>query len=509
MEGEKTESGFSLMTTIFQGEGPMGIRIARVLLAGVAALLLAGPAWAEIDFFGTAKIKPTHYSNFDFQSGKNDGPIANEGGVTAGEHIRSELRLGWKAAGDQWSVKMIAEADVIMEKDTADRSFYVGAEKEAQPNSGGEFGIERVELLYTFLPQLQLEAGWDIRALDVQTGGLLYGDDHPFLGFRGQIAENTRYEALYMPIQNRYPLSTAKPPEWRGSSADDWGVYTLKLVRDFGAESSWLPLSPFFGNGAGESGTLKVALSPVYAYSDNDSREAQVHYFGLEVTGQAGWFKPCFEVVAAEGEFDNGNDISSWAMFAGLEVAVDKAFNPYIAFRYTQGDDDDTDDDVEGWVGITDIGRFTGLMGMDGNILSEDMGQSYGATLYSYSPERALSTNQYGGISNRGSGDNPGQKLIAIGARGDLSRWVPKLLYKTQAFFIWYDETDNLTNVANPGEKVDSYAGTTFDLQVLYAFSKNFSIDYIFSTFIPGEGLEDQFGDDPAFVNALTLAWSY
>ncbi|MCD4688603.1 MAG: hypothetical protein K8R55_04615 [Desulfuromonadaceae bacterium] len=481
----------------------------RILLGLAVLMLLVSPAWAQIDFFGTAKVKPTHYSNFDFQSGKDDGPIVNEAGITAGEHIRSELRLGWKAKGYKWSIKMIAEADIIMEKDNADRSFYAGVDKEAQPNTGSEFGIERAEFLYAFSPMLELETGWDIRALDIKTGGLLFGDDHPFIGFRGQLAEQTRYEALYLSVQNRYPLSSASPPEWRGSSADDWRVYTLKLVQGFGGKSAALPESPFFGNADAERDTLKFSVSPIYAYSDNDSREAEVHYYGLEVTGQAGWFKPCFEILAADGEFDNNSDISSWAMFAGLEMTVNKAFNPYIAFRYTQGDDDAADDDVEGWVGITDIGRFTGLMGMDGGILGEDLGQSYGATLYSFSPERATSTNQYGGISNRGSGDNPGQKLLAVGTRGDLSALVPKLMYKTQAFFIWYDETANLNNVANPGDKVDDYAGTTFDLQLLYAFSKNFSIDYIFSAFIPGEGIEDQYGDDTAFVNALTLAWSY
>lgn len=483
--------------------------ITRILWVLAAVLLLAAPAWADIEFFGTAKVKPTHYSNFDFQSGKNDGPIINEGGVTAGEHIRSELRLGWQAKGDKWSVKMIAEADVIFEKDTADRSFYVGSDKENQPNTGGEFGIERVELLYTFMPQLELQTGWDVRALDIQTGGLLFGDDHPFIGFRGKFGDRTRYEALYMPIQNRYPLSTAKPPEWRGSDADDWRVYTLKLVQDLGGQGAGMPQSAFWGNGTGERDTLKFSVSPFYAYSDNDSRQAQIHYYGLEITGQAGWFKPYFEVVVADGDFDNGKDISSWALFAGLEMTVNKVFNPYVAFRYTQGDDDKDDDDVKGWVGITDIGRFTGLMGMDGNILSEDLGQSYGATLYSYSPERAVGSNSYGGISNRGSGDNPGQKLIAVGTRGDLSALLPNLMYKSQAFFIWYDDTANLEHKSNPDKKVADYAGTTFDLQLLYAFSKNFSIDYIFSAFVPGGGIKDQYGDDTAFVNALTLAWTY
>ena len=35
-----------------------------------------------------------------------------------------------------------------------------------------------------------------------------------------------------------------------------------------------------------------------------------------------------------------------------MEMNVAKAFNPYVAFRYTQGDDEASDNDVEGWVGL-------------------------------------------------------------------------------------------------------------------------------------------------------------
>ncbi|MFO7831479.1 MAG: hypothetical protein R6V18_05785, partial [Desulfuromonadaceae bacterium] len=180
------------------------------------------------------------------------------------------------------------------------------------------------------------------------------------------------------------------------------------------------------------------------------------------------------------------------------------------------------------------------LMGMDGGILSEDLGQSYGATLYSYAPERAkplgayskddytsgitegtdaydeavarynsdLASGLYGGIGNKGSGDNPGQFVIALGAKGDLSRWVNKLSYKTQMFMIWYDETDNLSN-KNTEEKVDDYAGTTFDLQLKYAVDENFSLGYIFGVFVPGDGIEDQYGDDTAMTNCISMVWSY
>jgi hypothetical protein len=473
-------------------------------------LILASPAWSAIDFFGTARVLPTYYKNFDFDDDKNDQFAVNEGGLAKGEHIRAELRLGWKAAGEKWSVKMITEADVIMQKDTADRSYYTTAQKGFNPNTGGEFGIERVELLYEFNPALELQTGWDIRALDIRTGGLLFGDDHPFLGFRGDLAENTSYELMYLPIQNMSGI-TGDPRD--SDEVNDWRVYSLKLNQKMG----------------------DFDLSPFYAFSDNNNHEVKVHYYGFEALGKVGMLKPSFEIVFADGEFDNGKDISSMAAFAGLELALSKAFNPYVALRYTQGDDDATDDDVEGWVGITDIGRFTPLMGMDGGILSEDLGQSYGATLYSYAPERAtarrvyteedftnsedvynkaahdaaLTADNYGGISNGGSGDNPGQFVIALGAKGDLSRWVNKLSYKTQVFMIWYDETDNLNNIKNPGEKVDDYAGTTFDLHLNYALDENFTVGYIFGIFAPGDGIEDQYGDDPAMTNCVSLVWSY
>ncbi|MBF0644220.1 hypothetical protein HTZ97_01850 [Desulfuromonas acetoxidans] len=458
-----------------------------MLVAVLVAVSLAAPSWAVIDFFGTAKVKPTYYKNFDFDDDATDKLIVNEGGLAKGEHIRAELRLGWKASGEKWSVKMITEADVIMQKDTADRSYYLeNGSRGYNPNTGGEFGIERVELLYKFMPQLELQTGWDIRALDIKSGGLLYGDDHPFIGFRGQLAENTSYELLYIPIQNMTGITTT-PDAFESDEVNDWRVYSLKVTQKVGGFN----------------------IAPFYAYSDNDNREAQINYYGAEVTGKAGIFKPSCEIVFADGEFDNGADISSWAFFAGAEMEVSKAFNPYVAVRYTQGDDDASDDDVEGWVGITDIGRFTPLMGMDGGILSEDIGQSYGATLYSYAPERAVGGNGYGGISNGGSGNNPGQFVAALGAKGDLSAMIDKLSYKTQVFFIWYDETDNLTNNDDPGEDVDDYAGTTFDLQLKYAVEKNFSVDYIFGVFVPGDGLEDQYGDDVAMTNCLSFNWSY
>ena len=455
----------------------------------VSVFVFASQGLAAVDFFGTAKVKPTFYSNFDFDDNKQDKPALNEGGWTSGEHLRAEFRLGWKATGEKWRVKMIAEVDAIMNKNNADRSYYAPSPTK-NPNAGAEFGIERAEMGYTFSKALDLSTGWDIRALDIKSGGLLYGDDHPFVALGGALTDSTKYQLLYLPIQNEDIIGVSD-----GTFTGDWRVYSAKVGQTI------------------DTGAGKLTVSPLFAFSDNRAQQATVNYYGLEILGSLGPIKPSFEIISAQGEFDNGKDIDALAFFAGVELPINKVFNPYVAYRYTQGDNDKTDNDVEGFVGITDIGRFTPLMGMDGNILGEHLASGaspYGAALYSYSPERAVGGDNYGGIGNGGSGNNPGQKLIAVGTKGDLGDLIPNLSYKAQAFFIWYDDTGNLVNAKNPGQKVDDYAGTTFDLQTKYAFDKNFAIDYIFSTFIPGDGIQDQVNaDDNAYVHVLTMAWSY
>jgi hypothetical protein len=464
-----------------------------VLLAALAVAMLAAPAMAEISFFGTARVLPTFYSNFDFNDNLPDGPVLNEGGLITGEHVRSELRLGWKAGGEKWKIMFIAETDLINEKDTADRSFYTASTKgapTASPNAGSEFGIERVELNYTFAPALVLSTGWNIRAADIKTGGLLFGDDHPFIELGGSLTPNLKYALTYLQINNRQLTAGVSP------TANDWRAYLLKV------------------NLLGGAGAAKFDLSPLVLYSDNKMRNAKVIYYGAELTGQIGIFKPYAEFIYADGEFRNTNpsrDIKAYAYFAGIEAAVSKAFNPYIALRFATGDDNDADNEVEGFVGITDIARFTPLIGMDGNILGESMGNPYGNVLYSYAPERKFATNQYGGIGNAGSGDNPGHMIAALGAKGELSG---ALSYKIQGFMVWYDKTQNISvGTGKTVTEVDDYAGTVFDLQASYKFSPNFSTYFIYSTFLPGDGIKDQLAttadDTPAYLASLGLVWSY
>jgi hypothetical protein len=471
-----------------------------VLLAAVLVVAFALPAMADVSFFGTARVVPTYFRNFDFDSQRADVATLVEGGFVSGEHIRGELRLGWKAGGDKWKVMMIAESDLVYNKNNADRSFYTSSQVPATgsatavPNAGAEFGIERAEFSYAFAPAFELFTGWPISAVDIGTGGLLYGDDHPIIGVRGKVTDNFKYQLVYVAIQNS-PVIGASTSSLTG----DWRAYFLKPDISFGA------------------GSVKATLSPILLFSDNRDKAAKIFYYGLEGIGQFGIIKPSFEVIVADGEFRTTpvKNIKSYAAFAGVEAAVSKTVNPYVAFRYTKGDDNISDTDVEGFVGITDIGRFTPLMGMDGNILGEHLssGVFYNSPLYSYAPDRAnggSAANNYGGIGNASSGNNPGSKIIAFGVKGAVNEFS----YKAQSFLIWFDKTNNLAvGAGKTVPKPDKYAGTTFDLSLKYDFSKNFSANYIFSAFLPGDGIKDQQAttadDTYASLHTLNLVWTY
>lgn len=495
-------------------------RLSLLFLSAIATGLAQTAAAADVTIFGTAKVKPSYFGNFDFDSSQADAATLTEGGWVNGEHVRSEIRLGVKASGDKWSVMILTETDIIMEKDTGDRSFYGAPTKANSTNAGAEFGIERAEFSYAFSPALKLNTGINIREADIATGGMVFGDDHPFIEFAGSIASGVSYQLVYLMIQNR---SSAPPPVVREPSLlNDWRAYLLRVPFDVGGQG------------------FKLKLSPFVLASDNEQRFARVYYAGAEATGQIGIVKPYLEFAFVSGDFNlnrrggaqqgvtapppTAKNIESFAGFAGLELALSKTFNPYGAFRYTQGDGNAGDSTAKGFVGITDIGRFTGLLGMDGNILGEHLASGaspYGSPLYGFSPERAVGGNGYGGIGNGGSGNNPGQRLIAIGSRGDLGELVRNLSYKAQIFYVLYDNTGNLVNTASGsatpgylgGPKVDNVAGTVLALQLAYRFSDAFTIDYIGSGFLPGKGIKDQLSPTAksaaAQAHTLTLAWAY
>ncbi len=82
----------------------------------------------------------------------------------------------------------ILESDLTYDKRNTDRGEINSKDRETG-KSGNSFGVEKLEFTYDFsslgVPTI-LETGWKTKNLDLQTGGVLYGDDHPILDLGGK-----------------------------------------------------------------------------------------------------------------------------------------------------------------------------------------------------------------------------------------------------------------------------------------------------------------------------------
>lgn len=442
----------------------------------------------EFEFIGQAAFQPTFFENFDFDSDSPDSPTGTSAGTVdvGGLFTRAEIRLGAIAKGDNWSAKLLLENDVDIDQTAADRG-----------GRGTNFGIERAYYTYDLTPTATFQAGWEFKQLDINSGNLLYADDHPIFGFMGDTSWGG-YDVYWIPVTN-----TPNEPAVSTAAEGDWNVLAGKWDIELGSGQRF---------------------TPILAYSDNNEADeensrAKVTYFGGEFIGQLSGVNVSAEVLGATGEFDSGrlsgDDISAAAAFGGLELPISETFNPYVAVRWHSGDDDPTDNDVEGWNGISDLARFAPLIGMDGQIMGFGMNGTpafstpiFGLSLENSGPGGA----GYGGIGNGGSGNNPGQLLLALGSSGNLASISPKLSYKGQVFFIWYDETGALEALPNARSNVDDYAATVFDVQFKYQYNQHFSTRFVGSTVIPGDGIEDATGGagtDNAYSGMIEFAWNY
>lgn len=436
----------------------------------------------NIVMFGSLKTLPHFIENADFNDDDTSlDLIGDENGDGMADHtIRTEVRLGWKAKGDNWDFLAILESDFILNKVNADRQAMsgFGGTKPGSTANPDNFAVEKLNFGYDFGP-VKLNTGWNTKFVDLMTGGILYGDDHPYIGLAGK-TNNVKWELLYLIIQDDLDKSSG----FINGDNLDWRAYTLRVA--FDADG--------------------YTLAPIYAYSDNEMADADVHYLGVEGYGKVGNLTPRFEFIYAVGD-KGDNDVSAWGAYASVEMAVSKAFNPYIGGYYLTGDDDSTDGDVEAFNGITNISRYSKTFGMENNFISRTIG-ALGSVVYSNN-FNLLGTagSGYGGIGNSSRGDAPGMVMIGAGAKGALSEQVS---YKTQIMYFAYEETGAIEQVY--GTSIDDEVGIEFDLQVTYTFSKHFSLGNVFAVFLPGDGIEDRLGsdyDEPGFIDTIEMIWKF
>ena len=434
----------------------------------------------DVQFFGSLKSYPTFMSNIDFndKATKKDR-ILDENGWMADHSVRNEFRIGWKGTGENWDFLAILESDFTMNKANGDRG--VGNSGPAGSGmSGNSFGVEKLNFGYNFGP-FKLNTGWNTKFLDIHSGGILYGDDHPYIGLEGKIG-SAKWEALYLMIQD--DIGTKSNGAFDGDNLD-WRAYTLRVAFD----------------------VQGLTLAPMFAFSDNNDHSAQVGYFGVEGYGKIGIVIPRFEIVYADGTMDKDAtvnkdyDIQAWGAYGSVELDLGTKIHPYLGAYYLSGDDDPNDSDMEAFNGITNISRYTPTFGMENALIYRYI-PSLGSHLYSNN-FATLGTHQgYGGISNSSKGDGPGMIMYGAGAKGSINE---KLSYKTQLMYFQLAEEDAL------GIK-DDEMGLEFDLQLTYKFSNHFSIGNVIAIFDPGDAVKDLNGHgytDTAYLDTVELKWNF
>ncbi len=442
----------------------------------------------DLTLFGSNRFIPTYCSNMnDYDSDTHDGVTLDEGGFYAGFFVRNELRLGFSGKGENFGFRVILENDIHYTKSNVDRNTYGGYGNNSS-DFGSEFGVERSKFWYDF-GAVRFTTGWDVVFQDLKTGGLVYGDDHPFIMLSGKLADIGSWQAYMLLIEDTDDIFGTNT--YRDG---DWYTYNGKL-------------------------NFKVAgltISPFATFSDmrKDAQgvgNSHAYYVGCEAYGKIGMIMPSFEAVyvggtindAAEGGTDD-YDIGSYGLFASVKVDVMPEFQPYIGGFYIAGDDDNTDNDAEGFVGVTNITRYSPTFGMEGAYMYEHLG-TLGSPLYALTPERLGGTSaRYGGISGAGTGDNPGLIHVGMGATGKIC----DTSYKVQACYMWFAE-DVYAKTAN--EIDDNEIGLTIDAQAKYALSNNFSISYTVSGLLPGDGTKELAGgeDDIAWITRAEFVWKW
>ncbi len=463
-------------------QGFFGILLAVSGAPVAMALEVPTSSGVKLDIITQGKFQPTYFSNFDLDSGVEDGATGTSAGLVqvGDEHVRAEVRLGAVASGKNWTGKILLENDFALDANSVDRAYR-----------GERFGLEQAFFTYRFDPAFTLQGGWTFKELDLASGGLLYGDDHPLFGATGEVSWGS-YDIYWLPIIDGLISGVQSPGANPANGELDWDVYASKFNIDLGRGSR---------------------ISPILTYSDNQQRGAKATYLGVEYIGNVGELKLRAEALGVKGSFDSGDDISAFAGYASLEYQASETFNPFIAVRVASGDDDPTDDDVEGWLGITDIGRYSPLIGIDGQFLGwgPQSNAAISSALFGLALDLAGPGGAgYGGIQNTGTGNNPGQVLVSVGSSGNLAAISPKLSYQTQVFPMWFHKTGGLETLSTASGSVDSFAGTEVDLALKYQANQYFAPRLVLSSFLPGKGVEDATGaDDAAYVAMLELNWNY
>ena len=527
-------------------KGMVGFLLFAFVL-GLAPYAFAGPGTVIIQtdpkegitarFGGQVRVIPTYEEDWDFGLSKLGfnglRTHINEAGAISRDYIRNEDRLYFNfAKGDLWDVYMALEFDapLIQRRTDRIRNFEKGI--------FDDFGIERIQASLKLAPiRSRLHAGWDVYSVDIDGGGFVYIDDDPGIWLTGGVG----------------PLS------WRAGfhqkNEDNFAQTDKLTLTEFGPT----PIGNFErGDEERRIWTARVDYTIVkgtkaalfWAFNDAHVRgqppatfapDINSHYIGTIISADVAGFKPLIEVAGNFGSVRSdfggakdvfGNclstgtpltpcppgkrefDLGSVGVFADIAYDASKVFGfkfePHVGFYWLRGDDDPTDDNLEGWSPVIAMPRFSPRFGGE-NLILTDGNAVWGSPLYSFLPEQAYG-NQSAFLSNGGGlfgisrSDNPGMRLVGGGI--DTEPWKGKLRYRTNAFGLWFNEDflvgripagfENNASVLGliprqgaPFRLVDDrFFGVEWDNEITYFLTKNTFIKLQFSFLFPGEAAD-------------------
>ncbi|MFK7955510.1 MAG: hypothetical protein AB8B96_05395 [Lysobacterales bacterium] len=239
-------------------------------------------------------------------------------------------------------------------------------------------------------------------------------------------------------------------------------------------------------------------------------REYDVTYFGLNGDGHFGRYNLTASAYLAVG------DVSP-AVFSDQKVDIESAFvaaeagadfdwvRLRISALYASGDNDPFDDEANGFDAIFENPIFAGadtsywirqtvpLVGGGGVILS-----GRNSVLPSMRSSRELGQSNF---------ENPGMKLIGIGADFDLT---PQTRLSFNVNQMWFDDTSVVEVARNQGP-IDSELGLDVSAALIWRpyFTQNIVVRLSAAGMIPGEGFEQLFGDEKHYSVLANIILAY
>ncbi len=417
--------------------------------------------------------------------------------------------------------------------------FDQGADVNKDTFNGVDYDRWRVERAYfefklKFLPvNAWIGVGHDLWDLDRAGGALVYFDDDPGIRFYGNIKRCT------------WDIKYARKSEQTDEQAFDYDsnrdVLAAKIGYDFGPYFKPHIFFAWDRNGAARFSMYKSDGLFSKDIITNDAGAYDVFYIGANATGKIGPLMYQIEGAYQGGSVDvkgkgmyqpdggreDDFDVSAWAGLINLQVDLAQwipALNKFvvgIGGVYYSGDDDPDDDNLEGFVGVTNANRFFKPWEM-GTLPVHGTNEQpvVGSTIYAWNTTGWGVGPGIGGVAgqpvdavNLGAhGDNPG--LWAIVFTID---WAPAANWNIKAMvkYMQWDHTDpiedqlgdnhwhkilRLPYSVDPDEKdlhpnrahdIDEEIGTETDLMVSYRMYTNVTIFGGISALFPGSGIDD------------------